>query len=194
MTKSAIEKAKLLKMIAADIIKDGVGAGLAKTATQLVPGEGDANSKVVFVGEAPGRFEDEQGRPFVGAAGKLLNQLLEGIGLARSAVFITNIVKYRPPANRDPKPEEIAAFLPYLKRQLAVIQPALVIPLGRHALNALLPGQSISVCHGQPKRLNGQVYLPLYHPAVALYNQSMRKVLEADFAKIPAILKLVQAK
>lgn len=161
---------------------------LAKTATQLVFGDGNPEADIVFIGEAPGKNEDEQGLPFVGAAGRFLNEMLATINLARSDVYITNIVKYRPPNNRDPLPAEKAAFLPYLQAQLKAIKPKLVVTLGRHSMDSLLPGLQISRCHGQPKRYQGQVYLPLFHPAAALYNGGMRSVLMDDFARIPAIL------
>ena len=178
-----------LKAIMRSIITEKICPELAKGATQLVFGDGSADAEIVFVGEAPGKREDEQGLPFVGAAGKFLNEMLEGIGLKRKDVYITNIVKYRPPANRDPYPDEKAAFLPYLKKQLDVIKPKLVVTLGRHSMEVLLPpGLSISQCHGQPKRYQRQVYLPLFHPAAALYNGAMRQTLIDDFAKIPRIL------
>ena len=182
-------KQNQLNKIMKQIIDDKVTPELAEDATQLVFGDGSADADIVFVGEAPGKNEDEQGLPFVGAAGKFLNEMLEGIGLKRADVYITNIVKYRPPENRDPYPDEKAAFLPYLKKQLDVIKPKLVVPLGRHSMEVLLPpGLSISRIHGQPKRYNGQVYLPLFHPAAALYNGAMRQTLIDDFAKIPRIL------
>lgn len=182
-------KVELLEEIKTDIVKDKVCPDLAAGATQLVFGTGSADADVMFIGEAPGKSEDEQGLPFVGAAGKFLNELLAGVGLKRSDVYITNIVKYRPPDNRDPYPDEKAAFLPYLRRQIETIKPKLVATLGRHSMEALLPpGLTISACHGQPKRYNGQVYLPLFHPAAALYNGGMRQTLVDDFAKIPRIL------
>lgn len=141
-----------LDAIAKSIVEQQICANLAKTATQLVFGDGDANAEIVFIGEAPGKNEDEQGKPFVGAAGKFLNEMLEMIGLKRPQVYITNIVKYRPPNNRDPLPEEKAAFLPFLEAQLDAIQPKLVITLGRHSLNCFLPDLQISAVHGQPKR------------------------------------------
>jgi len=183
-----------LDQIKAEIIKDNICPDLAKQATQLVFGDGNPDSDLVFIGEAPGKNEDLQGLPFVGAAGKFLNEMLAMIGLERKDVYITNIVKYRPPANRDPRPAEKDEFLPYLKRQLEVIKPKLVITLGRHSLNCFLPELSISQVHGQPKRYSGQVYLPLFHPAAALYNGAMRQTLIDDFAKIPAILKQLKKK
>jgi uracil-DNA glycosylase len=172
------------------ILKDKVCPDLAAQATQLVFGDGNAAADIVFIGEAPGKQEDLQGKPFVGAAGRFLNEMLEMIGLKREDVYITNIVKYRPPDNRDPFPEEKAAFLPYLLAQLDAIQPKMVVTLGRHSLNCFLPDLQISVVHGQPKRYKGRVFLPLFHPAAALYNGGMRQTLIDDFAKIPAILSL----
>ena len=188
------DKQKLLDQIKADILKQNICPDLAQEATQLVFGDGSPDADIVFIGEAPGKNEDEQGLPFVGAAGKFLNEMLAGIGLARSDVYITNIVKYRPPNNRDPLPDEKAAFLPFLRSQLDVIKPKLVITLGRHSMDSLLPGLQISKCHGQPKRYNGQVYLPLLHPAAALYNGAMRQTLIDDFAKIPRVLALLNAR
>jgi uracil-DNA glycosylase len=182
------DKQKKLEQIKADIIKNNICPDLAKSAKNLVMGDGNADAEVVFIGEAPGKNEDEQGLPFVGAAGKFLNEMLASIGLERSDIYITNIVKYRPPNNRDPHPDEKAAFLPFLHAQLEVIKPKLVVTLGRHSMDSLLPGLQISKCHGQPKRYNGQVYMPLFHPAAALYNGGMRATLMEDFAKIPHIL------
>jgi uracil-DNA glycosylase family 4 len=181
-----------LDKIKASIIKDNVCPDLAKTATQLVFAAGNPAAEIVFIGEAPGKNEDEQGLPFVGAAGKFLDQLLAMIDLKRPDVYITNIVKYRPPANRDPYPDEKAAFLPYLEAQLEVIKPKLIITLGRHSLNCFLPQLQISQCHGQPKRFHGQVFLPLFHPAAALYNDAMRQTIIDDFVTIPSIIKLIK--
>lgn len=186
-----MSKTEQLQEIAEAIVADGVTPELRDGATQMVFGVGSPDAQIVFVGEAPGAKEDEQGEPFVGAAGKLLTELLKGIGLERSGVYITNIVKYRPPNNRDPLPEEIEAFVPYLKRQLAVIQPKLVAFLGRHSMSVFLPELKISQAHGKPVRKGGQVYLPLFHPAAALYNPGMRQTLVDDFAKIPRVLELV---
>lgn len=188
---AAVSKQVRLDQIKADILKQNVCPELAKQATQLVFGDGNSNADIVFIGEAPGKNEDVQGIPFVGAAGKFLNEMLEMIGMNRDDIYITNIVKYRPPNNRDPLPEEKQAFLPFLEAQLQVIQPKLVITLGRHSMDSLLPGLKISQVHGQPKRYKGQVYLPLFHPAAALYNGGMRQTLIDDFVPIPTIIKKI---
>lgn len=189
-----------LAKIEAEIVEHKVCPELAASAKQLVFGDGNPDAEVVFIGEAPGKHEDELGKPFVGAAGKFLDEMLAAAKLTRSDVYITNIVKYRPPNNRDPLPEEKQAFLPYLRAQLAAIQPKLVVTLGRHSLNCFLPELIISQCHGKPKRLRirlaGEtsahlVLLPLYHPASALYNGAMRVILMDDFMKIPTILELI---
>ncbi len=183
------KKTKELETIKQDILKDKVCPELAVGAKQIVFGDGNPDAEVVFIGEAPGKNEDEQGLPFVGAAGKFLDEMLATVKMKRSDIYITNIVKYRPPENRDPLPDEKSAFLPYLRRQLEVIKPKLVVTLGRHSMEVLLPpGLRISDCHGQPKRYQGQVYLPLFHPAAALYNGGMRQTLIDDFARVPRIL------
>lgn len=185
------EKAKQTQLDAVkeEIIKQNICPDLAKDATNMVFGDGNPDADVVFIGEAPGKKEDEQGLPFVGAAGRFLNEMLEVIGMKRSDVYITNIVKYRPPNNRDPYPDEKAAFLPFLRKQLEVIKPKLIVTLGRHSMEVLLPpGLKISQVHGQPKRYQGQVYLPLFHPAAALYNGGMRASLIEDFGRIPRVL------
>lgn len=188
----ASTKQNKLDGIKQQILDDEVTPALAATATQLVFGDGNPDADVVFIGEAPGKNEDLQGLPFVGAAGKFLNDMLAMIGLKRQDVYITNIVKYRPPGNRDPLPEEKQAFLPYLESQLEVIQPALVVTLGRHSLNCFLPDLQISKVHGQPKRYKKRVYLPLFHPAAALYNGGMRQTLIDDFASIPLITQKIK--
>ena len=171
-------------------------------ATQLVFGEGNPDADVLFIGEAPGKQEDVQGKPFVGASGKFLNEMLAGIGMQRSDIYITNIVKYRPPNNRDPLPEEKKAFLPYLQEQLEIIQPKIIVTLGRHSGGCFLPDLRISQDHGKPKRIKLQfhddktkgfavVILPLNHPAAALYNGGMRQTLIEDFGLVPAILKKI---
>jgi DNA polymerase len=189
------DKQALLDQIRADILAVNVCPNLAKTAKNLVVGDGNVNASVVFIGEAPGKNEDEQGLPFVGAAGKFLNEMLAHAELERSDVYITNIVKYRPPNNRDPEPDEKKAFWPYLLRQLQVIKPRIVVTLGRHSMEYFLPGQKISIIHGDPKRItfgkDKLVIVPLFHPAAALYNGSLRQTLIDDFSRIPKIIDLV---
>ncbi len=189
------DKKLRLKQIAADIKENNVCPDLAVTATNLVLGDGNSNADIVFIGEAPGKNEDEQGLPFVGAAGKFLNEMLASIDLKRSDVYITNIVKYRPPNNRDPLPEEKKAFWPYLVQQIDVIEPKVIVTLGRHSMEYFLPDQKISLIHGEPKRISfgdkKVVILPLYHPAAALYNGGMRGTLLEDFARVPAIIKKI---
>lgn len=184
-------KLEQLEKIKESIIKQDICRELAAGAKQLVFGDGNPDADIVFIGEAPGKNEDEQGLPFVGAAGKFLEEMLASIDMKRSDVYITNIVKYRPPGNRDPLPDEKSAFLPFLRAQLKVIRPKLVVTLGRHSMDSLLPGLQISRCHGQPKRYKGQVYLPLFHPAAALYNGGMRQTLIDDFGRIPKILAAI---
>lgn len=190
------KKETLLEQIRADIIDNNVSPDLAKTAKNLVMGDGNINADIVFIGEAPGKNEDETGLPFVGAAGKFLDEMLATANMKRSDVYITNIVKYRPPNNRDPQPEEKSAFWPYLVRQLDIIRPKIVVTLGRHSMEYFLPGYKISMIHGQPKRIAfGEakiVIVPLYHPAAALYNGSMRQTLIEDFMKLPTIIKLLE--
>lgn len=182
-----------LDQIKAEILLQNICPNLAETAKQLVFGDGNPDADIVFIGEAPGKNEDEQGIPFVGAAGKFLDEMLGMIQLERQDIYITNIVKYRPPNNRDPLPDEKEAFLPFLQGQLDIIKPKLVVTLGRHSMESLLPpGLRISQVHGEPKRYNGQVYLPLFHPAAALYNGGMRQILIDDFARIPTILKKIK--
>lgn len=196
-------KQQQLDDIQAQIIADNVCPGLAAQATQLVFGDGNSDAEIVFIGEAPGKKEDLLGTPFIGAAGKFLNEMLASIELKREDVYITNIVKYRPPDNRDPSPDEKKAFLPYLQSQLEVIAPKVVVTLGRHSTNCFLPDLQISKSHGEPERVTLQlkqsddalevVILPLYHPAAALYNGGMRQTLLNDFAAIPAIIKKTTA-
>lgn len=169
------------------------GCELKKTATQPVPGDGNPNSEIIFIGEAPGKDEDKQGRPFVGAAGKFLAEMLEIIKLKREEIYITNIVKYRPPNNRDPLPEEKNSCRDWLIEEINFINPKLIVFLGRHSMNDFFPTEKISSVHGKLlikkfKRINTKYFLPLYHPAAALYNGGMRETLVEDFEKIPKIL------
>lgn len=170
---------------------------LKTTALHPVPGDGSATADIMFIGEGPGKNEDEQGKPFVGAAGKFLAEMLGGIGLKREDVYITNVVKYRPPNNRDPLPEEVEACWPWLREQVRLIDPALIVLLGRHSLERFIPGKKISQVHGQAFRrdfadLGPRVYFALYHPAAALYNGSMREVLMQDFKKIPKVIEAIK--
>jgi len=199
--KDAAAIQKKLDEIKETILKAKVTPELAASATQLVFGDGNPAADIVFIGEAPGKNEDIQGKPFVGAAGKFLNEMLQEIGLERKDVYITNIVKYRPPNNRDPLPEEKKAFLPYLQAQLEAMQPKLVVTLGRHSMNCFLPDLQISKIHGEAKRIRISmketddvltiVILPLFHPAAALYNGGMRQTLIDDFTAIPDILRQI---
>ncbi|MCB9839967.1 uracil-DNA glycosylase [Candidatus Nomurabacteria bacterium] len=187
-----LNKQKQLDEIKADIIKNNVCPELAKNAINLVFGSGNPDAEIVFIGEAPGKKEDELGQPFVGASGQFLSDMLQSIHLNRNQVYITNIVKYRPPKNRDPLPSEKEEFLPYLERQLYVIKPKLIVTLGRHSTSVFLPELQISQVHGQPKRKDGRVFLPMYHPAAALYNGGLRKTLENDFKNINKTLTLIR--
>jgi DNA polymerase len=167
---------------------------LKKTATQAVPGKGNPAAEIIFIGEAPGKSEDKQGEPFVGAAGKFLNEMLASIALKREEIYITNIVKYRPPNNRDPLPEEKSACQEWLLEELKIIKPKLIIFLGRHAMNNFFPDLQISQAHGKLliktfKGMSTKYFFPLYHPAAALYDGSMREILMEDFKKIPKVLK-----
>jgi uracil-DNA glycosylase family 4 len=189
------DKQKQLDKIRQMIVDNNICPELAAQATNLVMGDGNIDADIVFIGEAPGKNEDEQGLPFVGAAGKFLNEMLAEAGMVRADVYITNIVKYRPPNNRDPLPEEKAAFWPYLLKQLQIIQPKVVITLGRHSMEYFLPDMKISQIHGEPKRIkfgdHKLVIVPLYHPAAALYNGSMRQTLIDDFLMVPEIIKKI---
>lgn len=192
----AVKPEDQLAQLKADILKQNICPELAQTATQLVAGDGNSKADIVFIGEAPGKNEDLQGRPFVGAAGKFLEEMLATVDLKRQDIYITNIVKYRPPENRDPLPEEKKAFLPFLIEELEIINPVIVVTLGRHSMEYFLPGRRITDIHGQPKRINfGDrkiVVVPLYHPAAALYNGGLRQTLIDDFACIPQILELTK--
>lgn len=170
-------------------IKNCQKCPLAKTATNAVPGDGDPDAQIMLIGEAPGYWEDQKGIPFVGRAGKLLDELLVSINLSRQKVFTTNILKHRPPNNRDPLPEEIAACQPFLDRQIAVIKPEAFVTLGRFAMNKFLPWAKISRDHGQGKIISYEggryVLVPMYHPAAALRNPKVDAELRADFLKLP---------
>ena len=166
---------------------------LAKTRKRAVPGEGPVDAEIMFIGEAPGHHENEQGRPFIGQAGRFLDELLASIDLDRSKVYITNVVKCRPPNNRDPLPHEIEACAPYLNRQLALIKPKVVVTLGRFSMAKFFPGASISRIHGQPKRAGGVIYFPMYHPAAALHRGDLVATVKADMLKLPALVEQARA-
>ena len=165
---------------------------LCKTRRNVVSGEGSSKAEIMFIGEGPGKKEDEQGRPFIGAAGKLLDKLLAFINLKREDIYIANVVKCRPPGNRDPLPEEVEACRPWLDQQIKIIGPKLIVLLGRHSMDRFLPNQKISFDHGKPKRKNKQVYYPIYHPAAALYRNGLFEDLQKDFKKIPKILEIIE--
>lgn len=166
---------------------------LRSGASRVVPGDGNPEAEILFIGEAPGKKEDEQGIPFVGAAGKFLDEMLSSINLKREDIYIANVCKCRPPENRDPLPEEVAACWPWLEKQIEIIDPKIIVTLGRHSLNRFLPEAKISESHGKAFRrklpsIGERVFYALYHPAAALYNGSMRETLLKDFKRIPAIL------
>lgn len=155
---------------------------------KAVPGEGPANAELMFIGEGPGFHENEQGRPFVGAAGRFLEELLASIGLKREQVFICNVIKCRPPGNRDPQQDEIQACSEYLERQIHAIDPKVIITLGRFSMARYFPKARISAIHGQPRMIDGRLILPMYHPAAALHQPSLRRVVEEDFARLPELI------
>ena len=175
----------------ADLCKEIEGCQkciLSQGRTHAVPGEGPEDADIMFIGEGPGFHEDRQGRPFVGAAGNYLNELLEKIDLKREDVYITNVVKCRPPGNRDPQPQEIEACRSYLDSQIEMIRPRLIITLGRFSMQRYFPGASISRIHGQPKRVGNVIYYPMFHPAAALHQPRWRNLLEEDILRIPDLL------
>jgi len=161
---------------------------LARHRTKVVPGEGPEDAKLLFIGEAPGWNEDQTGRPFVGSAGQYLDQLIGMIGYKRSQVFIANVIKCRPPENRDPMPGEIMACGKWLERQLDLIKPRVIVTLGRFSMAKYFPGETISKVHGRSKRIGGIIYFAMYHPAAALHQGNLRRVIEADILKLPAVL------
>jgi DNA polymerase len=162
--------------------------GLARSRTRVVPGEGAEDADLFFIGEAPGWHEDQQGRPFVGPAGQFLEQLLASIGLRREQVYIANVVKCRPPQNRDPLPAETDACRKWLDRQIEIIRPRMIITLGRYSLAKYFPHDSIGKVHGKARKMGDVIYYPMYHPAAALHQGSLRRIIEADMLKIPEIL------
>jgi uracil-DNA glycosylase family 4 len=161
---------------------------LSQGRTRAVPGEGPEDAELMFIGEAPGFHEDRSGRPFVGAAGKFLDELLASIDVRRDQVYIANVIKCRPPGNREPLPNEIEACRPYLDRQIALIRPRLVVTLGRFSMARYFPGAKISAIHGQPRKIGDVIYYPMFHPAAALHQPGLRRTVEEDMQKIPRLL------
>ncbi len=179
-----LETANNLQDLAAQI-KVCTRCDLAKSRTQAVPGDGPSTAQIMFIGEAPGFYEDQQGRPFVGPSGQFLNELLGQIGMKREDVFITNVVKSRPPQNRDPQPNEIEACRVWLDRQIELIKPKVIITISRYAMARWFPDKKISEIHGKARRFGDLVVVPMYHPAAALHQHSLRQVLVEDFKKLP---------
>ena len=178
------EKIKNIRLQIADCTK----CKLHFSRRNVVPGEGPADSQIMFIGEAPGFYENEQGLPFVGAAGKFLDELLEAAGMEREQVFITNVVKCRPPSNREPQEEELDACRDFLEQQIAAINPAVIVTLGRYSMGNYVKKGKISMIHGRPITVNGRLIVPMYHPAAALHQPSLRSVLLEDFAKLPGMI------
>lgn len=162
---------------------------LAQQRNRVVPGEGAEDADLLFIGEAPGFNEDQQGRPFVGAAGAFLDDLLSSIGLSRSEVYIANVIKCRPPGNRDPLPGEIEACRPWLNQQIEIIRPKVIVTLGRFSLARYFTNETIGKVHGKPRKIGDIVCFPMYHPAAALHQGSLRKVIEEDMLRLPELLK-----
>ena len=158
---------------------------LYSTRKRTVPGEGPENAKIMFIGEGPGYHENEQGRPFVGQAGKFLDELLASIKMKRADVFIANVVKCRPPQNRDPEPDELTACNDYLERQIALINPKAIVTLGRYSMEKFFPGAKVSSIHGQAKKVKGRLVVAMFHPAAALHQPKYRSMIEEDFKKLP---------
>lgn len=178
----------ILKEVAAEV-SICTKCDLCKGRTKAVPGEGNPQASILFIGEGPGFNEDRQGRPFVGPAGQFLEELLASINLKRSDVFITNVVKCRPPNNRDPEPGEIAACNDYLDRQIAAINPEVIVTLGRHSMAKFFGSEKVSVIHGRARRIGGRVCIAMYHPAAGLHQASLKDTIRADFKKIPLIIE-----
>ncbi len=178
---------EILKEIAAEVSTCSK-CGLCKNRTRAVPGEGNPHAKIMFIGEGPGYQEDKQGRPFVGPAGQFLDELLKSIDLRRQDVFITNVVKCRPPENRDPHPEEIETCSDYLTRQIAAIKPQVIVTLGRHSMARFFGTEKISAIHGRSRKVDGQLVIAMYHPAAGLHQASLKDTIRADFKKIPTII------
>ncbi|HSQ27704.1 MAG TPA: uracil-DNA glycosylase [Anaerolineales bacterium] len=177
----------ILKQVA-DEVSTCTKCMLHHSRKNAVPGEGPSDAEIMFIGEGPGFHENEQGRPFVGAAGKFLDELLASIQMKRSDVFIGNVVKCRPPGNRDPLPEELSACSQYLEMQIQAINPKVIVTLGRFSMAHFLPGAKISEVHGQARKVNGRLVVAMYHPAAALHQRSLKSTIEADFARLPDLI------
>ncbi|MBX5450429.1 uracil-DNA glycosylase [Thermogemmatispora sp.] len=178
---------EILREIAAEV-SVCTKCGLCKGRTKAVPGEGPPNARILFIGEGPGYHEDKQGRPFVGPAGQFLDELLQSINLKRSDVFITNVVKCRPPDNRDPLPEEINACNDYLDRQIAAIKPLVIVTLGRYSMAKFFGTAKISAIHGKAQKKDGYICMAMYHPAAGLHQASLKETIRQDFKKLPVVL------
>jgi uracil-DNA glycosylase family 4 len=178
---------EILKEVAAEV-STCTKCDLCKGRTKAVPGEGNPHARVMFIGEGPGFHEDKQGRPFVGPAGQFLDELLSSINLKRSDVFITNVVKCRPPNNRDPLPEEINACNDYLDRQIAAIKPHVIVTLGRYSMAKFFGNEKISAIHGRARKKDGYICIAMYHPAAGLHQASLKETIRADFKKIPLVI------
>jgi DNA polymerase len=189
-----MEKEKLLGQLKTEVQEKELP--LKKGATQIVFGDGNCDSELFFLGEAPGYFEDQKGIPFVGRAGQLLDETLEKIGIPRKDIWISNVIYYRPPENRDPSSEEIAAFRPYVDRQIEIIDPKIIITLGRFSMAKFAPGVKISQAHGKPRWImfgnKKRVMIPMYHPAAALRSTNLLDSFRTDFLNIPKVIKKVQ--
>jgi len=188
MTDTLEERQAKLKAIAAEIAACQMCA-LYRSRSRTVPGVGPADARIMFIGEAPGFHEDQQGLPFVGASGKYLTELLAGVGIDRKDVYIANVVKCRPPENRDPAEGELQACADYLDRQIAAIQPAIIITLGRYSMAKYFPDGRITRIHGQPKRKDGRIYYPMFHPAAVLRNINLKPEMEADMRRVLDLIK-----
>jgi uracil-DNA glycosylase len=178
---------EILKEVAAEV-SVCTKCDLCKGRTKAVPGEGNPHAQVMFIGEGPGFHEDKQGRPFVGPAGQFLEELLASINLKRADVFITNVVKCRPPGNRDPLPAEIDACNGYLDRQIAAIDPQVIVTLGRFSMAKFFGGEKISAIHGRARKIDGRICIAMYHPAAGLHQQSLKESIRSDFKKIPLVI------
>lgn len=191
--RSVVRVAELTMAQVEEQIRGCTLCDLSRTRTNAVPGEGNWSADIMFIGEAPGFHEDRNGEPFVGASGKFLNEMLEAIDLDRSSVYITNVVKCRPPGNRDPLPDELAACSTYIDRQIELVNPKVVVTLGRFSMSRWFPKERISRIHGNPQRFGNITVVPMYHPAAALHQGSLRATIEADMKKLPQIVAQIEA-